>query len=41
MSPAAFPLPSLGPVVTTRDVAAPAPKSIGEFDLSLGDIELF
>jgi GNAT superfamily N-acetyltransferase len=39
--PGTIPLPSLGPIVTTRDVASVAPKSIGEFDLSLGDIELF
>jgi GNAT superfamily N-acetyltransferase len=39
--PRAIPLPSLGPVVTTRDVSSPAPKSIAEFALSLGDIEVF
>jgi GNAT superfamily N-acetyltransferase len=39
--PGSIPLPALGPVITTRDVASPAPTAIGEFDLSLGDIELF
>ncbi len=39
--PGFVPLPSLGPVVTTRPVSSPAPQSIAEFDLGLGDVELF
>jgi hypothetical protein len=39
--PGFVPLPALGPVVTTRAVSSPAPHSIAEFDLVLGDVELF
>jgi GNAT superfamily N-acetyltransferase len=33
--------PTFGPVLTTRDVAGHAPVSLGDFDLALGDVELF
>jgi GNAT superfamily N-acetyltransferase len=39
--PGTLPITRLGPIVTTRDVASPAPSAIKEFDLSLGDVELF
>jgi GNAT superfamily N-acetyltransferase len=39
--PDSLPISSLGPIVTTRDLASTAPTSISDFDLSLGDIELF
>jgi GNAT superfamily N-acetyltransferase len=34
-------VPSLGPIVTTRDLARAAPRDLAAFDFSLGDIELF
>jgi GNAT superfamily N-acetyltransferase len=34
-------VPSFGPVVTTRDVAATAPRDLTSFDFTLGDLELF
>jgi hypothetical protein len=39
--PDSLPIFSLGPIVTTRDVASSAPTSVAEFELSLGDVELF
>jgi predicted N-acetyltransferase YhbS len=39
--PGFVPVPSFGPIVTTRDVSQPAPRKLAEFALSLGDIELF
>jgi hypothetical protein len=34
-------VPSFGPAVTTRDLASTAPRSVSDFALSLGDVELF
>ena len=34
-------VPTFGPVVTTRDVVTSAPREIGAFAFSLGDLELF
>ena len=34
-------VPSFGPIVTTRAVSEPAPTTITDFRLTLGDIELF
>jgi hypothetical protein len=39
--PGFVPVPSLGPIVTTRDVSQPAPAKLSDFALSMGDIELF
>jgi predicted N-acetyltransferase YhbS len=39
--PGFIPAPGFGPIVTTRDVASAAPRSVAEFALSLGDVELF
>ncbi len=36
-----IPLSRIGPIVTTRAVASAAPTSVKDFELSLGDIELF
>jgi hypothetical protein len=36
-----IPAGRLGPVVTVRDAATPAPSSIADFELALGDVELF
>jgi len=39
--PGFVPVPSFGPVVTTRTVSEAAPATIADFRLTLGDIELF
>lgn len=36
-----IPAGRIGPVVTVRDAASPAPRSIVDFELALGDVELF
>lgn len=39
--PGCVPVPKFGPVVTAREVAAPAPATLAELDLQMGDVELF
>jgi hypothetical protein len=39
--PAAIPLPGQGPLMTWREVRPIAPMTLADFDLALGDIELF
>jgi GNAT superfamily N-acetyltransferase len=39
--PGLVPSPQFGPIVTTRDVAMTAPRTIRDFELVLGDVELF
>ena len=35
------PVPGQGPVLAVRSLATAAPESVTEWDLQLGDIELF
>jgi predicted N-acetyltransferase YhbS len=39
--PGCLRVPTFGPVMTTRDLAETAPRTVGAFDLALGDVELF
>jgi hypothetical protein len=39
--PGFVPMRRLGPVVTARPIAGPAPATIADLGLVLGDIELF
>jgi len=39
--PGCLRVPTFGPVMTTRDLARTAPRTVGAFDLALGDVELF
>jgi hypothetical protein len=39
--PAALPLPRQGPILTWREVTATEPAELGDFSLSLSDLELF
>ncbi len=39
--PGCLRVPTFGPVMTTRDLFEPAPRTVDAFDLALGDVELF
>jgi GNAT superfamily N-acetyltransferase len=39
--PGCIRVPTFGPVMTTRDLAEAAPRTVAAFDLALGDVELF